>query len=208
MESDINSSGAAAARPNWAWRSALAMLAFGAVAILYVLFAASSKPEPVGDYTRFARGAMQRLQTIEAPPPMPRETLRDGAGAEASLAAYEGQVVVLNLWATWCAPCLEEMPTLGALQRHFEGRLAVVPVSVDSEAKMAEAERELARLSGGSLPFFVDPSRAILFSVRAAGMPATVIYDRDGRELARLVGGADWSSPEAIAFLEAALAES
>lgn len=183
------------------------MLAFAALALLYVLFAASSKPVAAGGYARFAQGAMGRLVVMEDALPMPVETLHDANGAETSLAAYGGEVVVLNLWATWCAPCMEEMPTLGALQRDFAGRLQVIPVSVDSEADNARAQRELARLSQASLPFLSDSSRAILFSVRAVGMPTTIIYSRDGRELARLSGGADWSSPEAAALMEAALAE-
>ncbi len=183
------------------------MLAFAALALLYVLFAASSKPAPGGGYSRLAQGAMSRLSVMEDAPPMPIEPLQDASGAETTLGAYRGEVVVLNLWATWCAPCMEEMPTLGALQRNFTGRLRVIPVSVDSVADNSKAQRELARLSEASLPFLADPSRAILFSARAVGMPTTIVYARDGRELARLSGGADWSSQEAAALMEAALAE-
>jgi hypothetical protein len=99
------------------------------------------------------------------------------------------------------------MPTLGALQRRFEGRVRVIPVSVDGEGKHAEAQAELARLSNGSLPFLIDITRGILFDVGAPGMPITVIYDASGREVARLAGGADWDSPEAVALIEAVLAQ-
>ena len=116
-------------------------------------------------------------------------------------------MLVLNLWATWCAPCMEEMPTLAELQRRFEGRLRVIPVSVDSEADRERAQRELAELSGGSLPFLIDISRGVLFDARAAGMPVTIIYNRRGEEVARLAGGADWSSDEAVALMEAVLTE-
>jgi thiol-disulfide isomerase/thioredoxin len=183
------------------------MLAAGGLAVLYVLFAASSKPEQAGGYTRFAQGEMQRLQVLEDAPPMPTRALRDAAGAETSLSAYAGDVLVVNLWATWCAPCMDEMPTLGALQRRFEGRLKVIPISVDSEPDLGRAQRELADLSDGSLPFLSDMSRGVLFDVRAPGLPVTIIYSRDGRELARLAGGADWSSDEADALMEAALAQ-
>jgi hypothetical protein len=101
---------------------------------------------------------------------------------------------------------MEEMPTLAALQRRYEGRLSVVPVSVDSESQRERAQRELARLSDGSLPFLIDISRGVLFDVAAPGMPVTIIYDRNGREVARLAGGADWSSDEAAALLDAVLA--
>lgn len=183
------------------------MLGVGALLLLYVLFAASSKPVQREGYARFAQGEMRALEVKEAPPPRPTQTLRDASGAETSLAAYDGEVLVLNLWATWCAPCVEEMPTLGALQRQFGDRLRVVPVSVDGAADQAKAQADLARLSDSSLPFLADSSRAILFAAQSAGMPTTIVYNREGQEVARLVGGADWSSPEAAALFEAVLAE-
>lgn len=176
------------------------------MAVLYVLFAAASKPEQTAGLMRFAHGEMQRLQVMEAAPPMPTRMLRDAAGAEANLQGFAGDVLVVNLWATWCAPCVEEMPTLGALQRRFEGRLRVIPISVDSEGERENARRQLAQLSGGSLPFLIDITRGVLFDAQAAGMPVTIIYDREGREVARLAGGADWDSPEAVVLLEAVLA--
>lgn len=181
------------------------MLAAGAIAVLYVLFVASSKPETSSGLVRFARGEMHALQVLSEAPPLPERTLTDTAGAETSLAAHRGDVLVVNLWATWCAPCMQEMPTLGALQRRFEGRLRVLPVSVDGLGDREKAISELARLSGGSLPFLQDMTRGVLFDVRAPGLPVTIIYGRDGRELARLAGGADWSGPEAEALMEEVL---
>lgn len=182
------------------------MLALGTVAVLYVLFAASSKPDAAQGLARFARGEMAQLIVLPDPPPLTSRTLRDASGAETTLAAFQGQVLVVNLWATWCAPCVEEMPTLAALQDRFEGRLRVIPVSVDSEGHSAQAQAQLAQLSGGRLPFLIDISRGVLFDAQAPGMPVTIIYDAEGRELARLAGGADWSSPETVALLEAVLA--
>lgn len=150
---------------------------------------------------------MTRLTVLEAPPPMTTRSLRDANGAEATLAAYQGDVVVVNLWATWCAPCMEEMPSLAALQRNFEGRIHVVPISVDSEGERAKAISDLARLSGGSLPFLQDMTRGVLFDAQAPGMPVTIIYDRRGQEVARLAGGADWSGEDATRLIEAVLAE-
>jgi len=182
------------------------LLAAGAAALVYVLFVASSKPEESVGVGRFATGEMTRLVAMDAPPPLPTRTLRDATNTETTLAAYQGDLIVLNLWATWCAPCVEEMPTLGALQRRFGDRLRVIPVSVDSEGDRARAQAQLAELSNNSLPFLIDITRGVLFDVGAPGMPVTIIYDAEGRELARLAGGADWDSPESVAMLEAALA--
>lgn len=192
---------------NWAWRAALLLLAAGTIAVLYVLFAASSKPEQRAGLMRFATGEMHRLVVLEDPPPMPTRALRDANGAEASLAAYQGEVMVLNLWATYCPPCLTEMPSLALLQRRFEGRIRVVPVAADGEADRVRAQTMLAELSDGTLPFLIDITRGVLFDAQAPGMPVTIIYSRDGRELARLAGGADWAGEDAVALMEAVLAE-
>jgi thiol-disulfide isomerase/thioredoxin len=196
-------------------RAALALLAAGGLALLYACSPPASKPdigsspaEAGGGGSRFATGALARLQVIEDAPPMPASPLLDEAGATTSFAALAGgQVAVLNLWATWCAPCMTEMPSLGALQRRFEGRIRVIPINVDEPAKQGAARAQLARLSQATLPFVSDAERATWAELRPPGMPLTVIYGRDGRERARLVGGADWSSEEAAALIEAVLAE-
>lgn len=203
---DTNANSAPPQKP-WALWAALTLVGAGAIAVLYVLFAASSKPETEGGLARFAQGEMARLYVMEAPPPMPARTLRDAAGAETTLAAYQGEVVVLNLWATWCAPCMEEMPSLMQLQYNFEGRIRVVPVSVDSEGERAKAISELRRLTGGGLPFLQDMTRGVLFDAQAAGMPVTIIYSAEGQEIARLAGGADWGSEDASRLIEAVLVE-
>jgi hypothetical protein len=98
------------------------------------------------------------------------------------------------------------MPTLGELQHRFEGRLRVIPVSIDSEGDRERAQAELARLSGNALPFYIDITRGVLFDTQAAGMPTTIIYNREGVEVARVSGAVDWVSDEAIAMLEAVIA--
>jgi len=187
--------------------AAFAMIALGLLAFLYVVFAASSKPSVTGGLTRFAQGELTKLVVVSDPPPMPLRPLQDAAGAEASLAAFKGQVTVLNVWFTGCAPCIHEMPSLAALQRRYEGRINVVPVSIDGEAKRAEAVAMLAELSENTLPFYIDISRGVAFDVGAPGFPITIIYDRRGEEIARLAGGADWASEDAFALIDAVLAD-
>jgi thiol-disulfide isomerase/thioredoxin len=208
MRPDASKSSEGGARARfWALPAALMLLLAGAGAFLYVLFAASSKPDTHA-YAQFSVGAMRALTMLEAPPPQPASVLSDGEGGEVSLVDFRGQPILVNLWATWCAPCMEEMPTLGALQRRFEGRgFQIVPVNFDVEADLPKARRELDELSSASLPFLADPSRRMMFDVAARGMPTTILYDREGHELARLTGGADWSSDEAAALIEAVLSE-
>ena len=149
---------------------------------------------------------MSTLAVLAEPPPLPTRTLSDATGAQTNLTSLQGEVLVVNVWATWCAPCVEEMPTLAELQHRFEGRLRVIPVSIDSEGDRARAQSELARLSGNALPFYIDITRGVLFDTQAAGMPTTIIYNREGREVARVAGAVDWVSDEAVEMLEAVIA--
>ncbi|HWA00304.1 MAG TPA: TlpA disulfide reductase family protein [Caulobacterales bacterium] len=191
----------------WAFPAALVLIGVGALALVYALLAPGSKPQPVM-YSQFATGAMSKLTVLATPPAQPAMTLTDANGQSTTLAAYRGKVVLVNLWATWCGPCMNEMPTLAALQQHMQGRnFAVVPVSVDASGEVAHAKEVLARLSGGALPFLNDPSRSLIFDAQAGAMPTSILYDAQGRELFRVVGDTDWTKPEVMAPIEAALAE-
>ena len=112
---------------SWAFAAAKAMMAMLALAFIYANLAACSKqeaPQSAADLSRFAHGGMARLAIMDDAPAMSAQILRDAAGVETDLATLtHGQVSVVNLWATFCAPCKTEMPTLGALQRRFGGAL-------------------------------------------------------------------------------------
>jgi thiol-disulfide isomerase/thioredoxin len=179
---------------------AVLVVLLGAAFVLYGVSALGSKP----GYERFAHGGLAYLHVLAQPPAQPEQALYDPQGEAHHLAEYRGHIVLVNLWATWCAPCLEELPTLGALQRRYQGRLSVVAVSADGAEDHDKAVSELRRLTGGSVAFLQDPTRNILFTGEVA--PTTILYDRQGRERARVSGKADWSSPEANAFVDAALA--
>lgn len=200
------SGGKQSSAPVAAWIAAgVAVLA--ALATVYVVSFLSSKPAGEG-YARFANGALEKLVVLEEAPAQPAERFTGADGQSSDLSDFRGRVVLVNFWATWCAPCLEEMPTLAALERaKGSSDFAVVPISVDGPTKETEARAMLARLAGNDLPFLIEPTRRIPISARAGGLPTTILYDREGRELARLAGAADWSSPEAVALIEAALAD-
>lgn len=186
-------------------------VAVGLLAAVYVLFSATSKPEAEAGYARFATGALADLEIIAQPPAQPDLPIYDSAGAPTQMAALRGRATLVNLWATWCAPCLTEMPTLAALSQKYKGQgLVVLPISIDDPDKAAQARELLQGLSSGALDFYIEPSKQLPFALlpkgRALGVPVTILYDAQGRELARLTGGADWASPQAQALIEAALA--
>ena len=118
---------------------------------------------------------------------------------------WKGRVVLINLWATWCAPCRKEMPDLAKLQAELgSDQFEVVAISVDR--KGAEASSAfLKETEADALKLYVDPTTKIVGELQSAGLPATILVDRQGRELGRLLGPAHWAAPEAVALIKAAL---
>jgi thiol-disulfide isomerase/thioredoxin len=180
--------------------------AVGVAAVLYIMGAALIKPGGGGDLERLAKGEMAKLEVPLEPARAPAHVFYDAGGEPVRIADFQGQVVVMNIWATWCAPCVLEMPTLAALQKSYAGKpVKVVAVSVDQADDLAKAQAFIAKHA--PLDFYVDRERKISFVLTppAPGMPTTVIYGPDGVERARLAGEADWTSDEAKAVIERVL---
>ena len=182
-----------------------AVLIAGAAAV-YVIGHHGAKPGLGTALKPLARGEMAKL-AISAGAAAPTTLILDPTGKPVTLAAIEGPVTVVNLWATWCPPCVKEMPTLAALQSAYGTRIKVAAISMD---KADDADKARAFIAEHPpLAFYQDPKSAFAFGLdpAAEGYPTTLIYDRKGRERARLSGGADWNGPEARAVINALLAE-
>jgi thiol-disulfide isomerase/thioredoxin len=180
----------------------------GVAAVLYVIASASFKPSGPADLTEFKKGTLAKLDVPASPRPAPDTVFTSLDGKPATLADFKGRVVVMNLWATWCAPCKAEMPTLAKLQAAYATQpVTVLPISVDRDSDLNLVNEEMA--ANPPLKSWRDPSYKVSFALapRAEGYPTTVIYDRQGRERARMAGPADWSSPEARGLVEKLLAE-
>ncbi len=149
---------------------------------------------------RLAVGAMAGLEVLDAALP-PNATFLREDGTVGALSDFMGRVVVLNVWATWCAPCREEMPSLQALDDAMRGEgVAVVTLAHGPHALPAmRAFWDAAGVT--SLPLHRDPEAALARALGVEGLPHTVLIGRDGRIAGRVVGPADWSAPEAIAVL-------
>ncbi|MBF9058909.1 redoxin domain-containing protein [Rhodobacterales bacterium HKCCSP123] len=127
---------------------------------------------------------------------------------EGALADYAGQYVVLNFWATWCAPCREEMPSLQTLQTTLGGDgFSVVTLATGRNPPQA-IRRFFEEIGVDALPQHRDINQQIAREMGVFGLPITVILNPEGQEIARLRGDAHWDSPEAIALIEALLAGS
>ena len=161
---------------------------------------------PAGPGTNpLSQGQMAAFVFRKAPEDLPEVKFLDAAGKERTLADWRGKVVLLNLWATWCLPCRKEMPALDRLQREMgSDKFQVVAVSVDRTG-LPGAKKFLADTGAETLALYADPTARMATTLRAAGLPATLLLDRQGRELGRLLGPAEWDGEDAKRLIGAAM---
>ena len=156
-----------------------------------------------GSVAPYATGEMKGLEVQRTPAALPSAAVQNASGQRVALASLlTAPVTVINLWATWCAPCVKELPSLEALARRNPDRVRVLTISVDTPDE--DIASFLARY-GTQLPALRDPNMALTRALGASGVPMTVIVDAQGREWARLAGGADWASEDAQAVIDAVL---
>jgi thiol-disulfide isomerase/thioredoxin len=138
---------------------------------------------------------------VPTPRPVAAFSFTDGDDAPLTLADFHGRMVLLNLWATWCAPCRKEMPALDRLQAKLGGSdFTVLPVSIDHRGRDVIA-RFYHELGLKSLGIYVDKSANVTYAVNAVGMPTTLLVDAQGRELGRVVGPAEWDGAAMLSRL-------
>jgi thiol-disulfide isomerase/thioredoxin len=180
----------------------------GVAAVVYIMAQASIQPARSAGLQPLAKGEMARLEFPAEAAAAPVNTFFDAQGTPRRISDFKGKVLVLNLWATWCGPCVVEMPTLAKLAHAYAGKpVQVVAVSIDGADAADKAKAFIA--THGPLDFYSDPNAKLPFALKpaAAGMPTTVIYGKDGTERGRLSGGADWSGPDARAVIDQLAAE-
>lgn len=171
--------------------------------VLYTAFLIGANPG-FADVASLRDGDMKKLALHEAPVPLPEVVLLDAEDGEHSLADYKGKWVVLNFWATWCAPCRREMPSLERLQAAMP-ELAVVPVATGRNA-VEGIKRFFEEAGVKTLPILRDPQSELARGMGVMGLPVTVILNPEGQEVARLIGDAEWDSDSAKAVLTALMA--
>ena len=176
-----------------------AFLLVGLFGVCFVLV--QSCQPPATGLDAYAQDSVKKLTVRETPPTQPSATFETADGQALSLKDLRGKVVLVNVWATWCAPCLKEMPSLDRLQALSGGKaFEVVTISIDRtkyEPAKFFADNDIENLT----PWH-DGSYGIPGNLRLRGYPSTVFYNADGREIAILEGEAEWDSPEALKLVD------
>ncbi len=140
-----------------------------------------------------------------APKDIGEFSFADGSGARLELSHWKGKVVLLNLWATWCAPCRKEMPELAKLQQEM-GSPDFEVVALSEDLKGADASAAFLKdAKADALALYVDPKATALEAVQSVGLPTTLLINRDGKEVGRLLGPAQWNSDQSKALIKSVL---
>ena len=153
-----------------------------------------------------AAGEMARFKKAATPKPLPDLTFQDADDKPLRFADFHGRALLINFWATWCAPCVKEMPSLDRLQAKFpQDKFLVLPLSIDGPTRPKVApfykDQKLTNLG-----IYFDKGRKAMQGLDVSLLPTSILVDPMGRELGRLEGDADWDMPEGVALMKAAIA--
>jgi thiol-disulfide isomerase/thioredoxin len=154
-----------------------------------------------------AQAPLKNFPPLDQPKAVAAISFDDGEGRPRSLADFKGKVVLLNIWATWCIPCRKEMPALDRLQSNLGGPdFEVVPVSIDHGGRDTVA-KFYAETAIRNLAIYIDASRQAIPTLGAVGLPTTLIINRRGYEIDRVIGPVEWDAPEVAEFLQRIIAQ-
>ena len=179
-------------------------------AVLYTALALAANPvlADIDGAKALREGTMKKLIFHPAPKPVSEIPFQTPDGTEKTLADYKGKVVVLNFWATWCAPCRKEMPALDRLQAEFGGENFEVVTIATGRNAVPGIRKFFEEVDVTNLPILLDPRQTLAREMSVLGLPITLILNPEGEEIARLLGDAEWDGESAKAIVAALLASS
>lgn len=168
-------------------------------AVLYtaLVIGANAGAADIASLEALRDGDMKKLVFHDEPQTISDAVFTDPDGAEHRLADWQGKHVLLNFWATWCAPCRKEMPALDALQAEFGGTAFEVVTVATGRNSLQGIRKFFEDENIAQLPILLDPKQALARDMAVLGLPITVLLNPEGREIARLRGDADWASESA-----------
>jgi thiol-disulfide isomerase/thioredoxin len=174
---------------------------FGAAVIAAVLYGITDRNVHA---SAIPPKVLDKMKVTQGRPAAPGIGFVDAAGKEIKLADFHGRYMLVNLWATWCGPCINELPELAELQKQLpQDRITVVPVDVLERLDAGKLGDFLTMHGAGSLPVYIDRDRATQRGFVANELPLTVLIDSEGHEVARAAGGQKWADPASVAYLKA-----
>lgn len=190
--------------------TALAAIAIAVVALVALRDPAAPVPKTLANASALEalrEGSMKKLAFHATPKPASEEPYTTADGGKATLADHRGRYVLVNFWATWCAPCRKEMPGLEALQKELGGERFEVLTIATGRNPPAAMKKFFDEVGITALPLATDPKQKLARQMGVLGLPVTVLIDPAGQEIARLTGDAEWDSDSARAIFAALLAE-
>ena len=172
-------------------------------ALLYTALVSVANPgaSDIAAAEAMREGDMRKLIFHAEPIASSEVPVKGEDGAEMTLADYQGKHVVLNFWATWCAPCRHEMPLLSTLQAEMGGDDMEVVTIATGRNPLPGMQRFFDEIGVDNLPLHTDARQSLARSLGVLGLPVTIVLDPDGNEIARMQGDADWSSDNAKAIM-------
>ena len=147
------------------------------------------------------RSPLGQFVPASPPRPAPQVSFSDATGASANLSDFAGKPVLLNLWATWCAPCRREMPSLERLQARLGDKITVLAISEDIGGNKAVAPF-IAKFGLKAVKTYLDPKSTLTQAFNVDGLPTSFLIDRRGRVIGRVEGEAEWDSPKMLSVIE------
>lgn len=146
-------------------------------------------------------GTMKRFQFHEKPIPATAAKFQDENGNDFSFSDFNGQVILVNLWATWCAPCIKEMPDLNELQKSLGSENFQVVLLSENQDGIESSIKWLEEHNISNLNTYIDGNRAVARSLKSTALPTSILIGGDGNEIGRLIGPAEWNSGDAQALI-------
>ncbi|CAN0589718.1 unnamed protein product, partial [Ectocarpus sp. 12 AP-2014] len=172
-------------------------------AVLYtaLMLCANAALADIATLEALREGTMKKLRFVE-PVAVSNEAFTHADGGEHTLEQFKGKHIVLNFWATWCAPCRKEMPMLSELQTEFGGNTFEIVTIATGRNELAGIRRFFDEIAVDNLPIYLDPRQKLAREMGVLGLPVTLVIDPDGNEIGRMIGDAEWNSESAKAIIK------
>lgn len=178
------------------------------LAVLYLAMSVTANPAlaDTSALENLREGTMKKLLFSE-PASVSEKSFTHADGGDFTLADFQGKHVLVNFWATWCAPCRKEMPMLSELQTEFGGDDFEVVTIATGRNDINGIKKFFDEIAVDNLPLYLDPKQALARDMAVLGLPITVILDPEGNEIARMRGDAEWNSESAKAIIRALIGD-